>query len=147
MITIYKSNTFCDAASYVMQLLQRVDKTNLSVMHTVIVPDRTSLESERALLHAVKGSFNSQVRTFRRLANDILPTCDYLSKQSGIMALGGIIRDQKSNLTCYTKGTDTPGFVADMYDTISMLKYCKVSPEQLLNDNLPRYCHLVQGLP
>jgi len=142
MITIYKSNTFCDAASYVMQLLQRVDKTNLSVMHTVIVPDRTSLESERALLHAVKGSFNSQVRTFRRLANDILPTCDYLSKQSGIMALGGIIRDQKSNLTCYTKGTDTHGFVADMYDTISMLKYCKVSPEQLLNDNLPR---TVQG--
>ncbi len=142
MITIYKSNTFCDASNYVMDLLQRVDKTNLSVMHTVIVPDRTSLESERALLQAVKGSFNSQVRTFRRLANDILPTYDYLSKQSGIMALSGIIRDQKSHLLCYTKGTDTPGFVADMYDTISMLKYCKILPEQLLKNTLPR---AVQG--
>lgn len=142
MITIYKSNTFSDAADYVMQLLQRVDKTNLSVMHTVIVPDRTSLESERALLRAVKGSFNSQVRTFRRLANDILPAYDYLSKQSGIMALSGIIRDQKQHLCCYTKGVDTPGFVADMYDTISTLKYCKISPEKLLGGHLPR---TVQG--
>lgn len=126
-----------DAADYVSGVLKRVDKSNLSVTHTVIVPDRTSLEAERALLKAAGGSFNIQVKTFRRFANDVLPKYEYLSKQAGVMALSGIIRDNRDKLTCFTKGTETAGFVADMYDTVSMMKYCKVSPEQLERD-LPK---------
>ena len=38
MITIYKTDTFKDAAKYVTDVVKRVDKTNLSVMHTVLVP-------------------------------------------------------------------------------------------------------------
>ena len=79
MITIYKTDTFKDAAKYVTDVVKRVDKTNLSVMHTVLVPDRASMEAERALLSAVGGSFNAQVRTFRRLCADILPHTEYLS--------------------------------------------------------------------
>lgn len=138
MITIYKTNSMKDAANYVMDVLKQVDKTSLSVMRTVIVPDRASLEAERALLKAVGGSFNVQVRTFRRLANEILPKYDYLSKQAGIMALSGIIQDVKGQLTCYTKGVETAGFVSDMYDTISMMKYCKISPERLCAPDLPK---------
>lgn len=138
MITIYKTNTMKNAAEYVLDTLKRVDKANLSVMRTVIVPDRASLEAERALLAAIGGSFNVQVRTFRRLANEILPKYSYLSKQSGIMALTGIIQDVKGQLKCYTKGVETAGFVSDMYDTISMMKYCKISPEDLLRTPLPR---------
>lgn len=138
MITIYKTNSMKNAAEYVLDTLKRVDKSNLSVMRTVIVPDRASLEAERALLAAVGGSFNVQVRTFRRLANEILPKYSYLSKQSGIMALTGIIQDVKGQLTCYTKGVETAGFVSDMYDTISMMKYCKISPEDLMRASLPR---------
>ena len=138
MITIYKTNTMKNAAEYVMDVLKQVDKTNLSVMRTVIVPDRASLEAERTLLKAVGGSFNVQVRTFRRLANEILPQYNYLSKQAGIMALTGIIEDVKEQLTTYTKATNTAGFVSDMYDTISMMKYCKISPERLTNPNLPK---------
>ena len=126
-----------DASRYVTDVLTRVDKSNLEVMHTVIVPDRASLEAERALLSAVGGSFNTQVKTFRRLAADILPKYDYLSKQAGIMALSGIIKDHRDELTCYVKGVDTPGFVENMYDTISMMKYCKITPKQLLT-NLPK---------
>ena len=122
----------------IVQALKRVDKSNLSVMHTVIVPDRASLEMERLLLKEIGGSFNVQVLTFRRLASRILPKYDYLSKQAGIMALAGIIQDNKQRLTCYTKGVDSAGFVADMYDTISMMKYCKVRPEQLDDQRLPR---------
>lgn len=138
MITIYKTNSMKNAAEYVLDTLKRVDKSNLSVMRTVIVPDRASLEAERALLAAVGGSFNVQVRTFRRLANEILPKYSYLSKQSGIMALTGIIQDVKGQLICYTKGVETAGFVSDMYDTISMMKYCKISPEDLMRASLPR---------
>lgn len=138
MITIYKTNSMKNAANYVAYRLQHVNKTDLSVMHTVIVPDRASLEAERALLKAVGGSFNAQVRTFRRLANEILPKYNYLSKQAGIMALTGIIQDKKSQLTCYAKGVETAGFVSDMYDTISMLKYCRISPESLAREDLPR---------
>lgn len=122
----------------IVQALKRVDKTNLSVMHTVIVPDRASLEMERLLLKEIGGSFNVQVLTFRRLASRILPKYEYLSKQAGIMALAGIIQDNKQQLKCYTKGVDSAGFVADMYDTISMMKYCKVRPEQLVDERLPK---------
>lgn len=138
MITIYKTNSMKNAAEYVLDTLKRVDKTNLSVMRTVIVPDRASLEAERALLAAVGGSFNVQVRTFRRLANEILPKYSYLSKQAGIMALTGIIQNVKGQLKCYTKGVETVGFVSDMYDTISTMKYCKISPEDLMKASLPK---------
>lgn len=138
MITIYKTNTMKDASEFVMKSVQNVDKKNLSLMHTIIVPDRASLEAERQLLRAVKGSFNAQVRTFRRLASDILPKYEYLSKQAGIMALGSIIRDVKDKLTCYVKASETTGFVADMYDTISMMKYCRITPKALNSDSLPR---------
>lgn len=50
MITIYKSHSMKDAAAYVMGVLDNVDKSNLDVTHTVIVPDRASMEAERALL-------------------------------------------------------------------------------------------------
>ncbi len=138
MITIFKTNSMKNAAEFVLNTMKTVDKTNLSVMRTIIVPDRASLEAERALLAAVGGSFNVQVRTFRRLANEILPKYRYLSKQSGIMALTGIIQDVKGQLRCYTKGVETPGFVSDMYDTISMMKYCKISPDDLLRTSLPK---------
>lgn len=138
MVTIYKTNTMKNASEFIMNSLQRVDKRNLSVMHTVIVPDRASLEAERQLLKTVGGSFNAQVRTFRRLAADILPKYDYLSKQAGIMALGSIIQDNRDKLTCFTKGVDTSGFVSDMYDTISMMKYCRIAPTALFDNELPR---------
>ena len=127
-----------DAARFVADVLSRVDKGNLDVSHTVIVPDRASLEAERALLEAVGGSFNAQVKTFRRLAADVLPKYDYLSKQAGIMALSGLIKDHKDELTCYVKGVDTAGFVESMYDTISMMKYCKITPKMLYSSDLPK---------
>lgn len=138
MIYIHKTNSMKNAADCILSILKNIDKKELSVMRTVIVPDRASLEAERALLAAVGGSFNIQVRTFRRLANEILPKYDYLSKQAGILALTGIIQDVKDQLVCYTKGVETVGFVTDMYDTISMMKYCRISPEQLMQPNLPR---------
>ena len=138
MITIYKTNTMKSAADLVIDALKKVDKRNLSVTHTIIVPDRASLEAERQLLKAIGGSFNAQVRTFRRLAADILPEYEYLSKQAGVMALGSIIQDNRDNLTCYTKGIDTAGFIEDTYDTISMLKYCRISPERLSDARLSR---------
>ncbi len=138
MITIYKNSTTKQGAMQIVQALKRVDKSNLDVMHTVIVPDRASLEMERLILQEIGGSFNVQVLTFRRLASRILPKYEYLSKQAGIMALSGIIQDNKPNLKCFTKGVDSPGFVADMYDTISMMKYCKISPAQLDDATLPK---------
>lgn len=127
-----------NAARYVTDTLARVDKTDLSTAHTVIVPDRASLEAERALLAAVGGSFNVQVRTFRRLANEILPKYNYLSKQAGVMALAGIIQEKKNQLVCFTKGVETEGFITDMYDTLSMMKYCRITPEMLAQQNLPK---------
>lgn len=131
-ITIYKTKTMKEAAERIVDVLSRVDKTRLDVMHTVIVPDRASLEAERVLLKALGGSFNVQVRTFRRLAADVLPKYEYLSKQAGVMALSGIISDCKDSLGCFTKGVETSGFAESIYDTVSMMKYCRVTPKMLL---------------
>ncbi len=138
MVTLYKSNSMKDASEFVMNAVKNVDKNNLSVMHTIIVPDRASLEAERQLLKTVGGSFNVQVRTFRRLANDILPKYEYLSKQAGIMALSSIVQDNRDKLTCYVKASETAGFVSDMYDTISMMKYCRITPKMLTSVTLSR---------
>lgn len=138
MITIYKTNSMKSAAKFVVEDMKRVDKRNLSLTRTVIVPDRVSLEAERALLGAVGGSFNIQVKTFRRLAADVLPKYDYLSKQAGVMALAMIVKDNKEKLTCYVKGVETAGFIEDMYDVISMMKYCKIKPQDLLKAELPK---------
>ena len=164
-IRIYKSHSMADACKYVMDTVNdRVDQTNLSISRTIIVPDHMSLEAERTLLNALdeKGSFNTQIKTFQRLANDVLPTYQrltrdenapepkYLSKQAGIMALAMIIKEIKKKgddekkkgnseegLKCYVAGVDTPGFVENMYDVISMLRYCKIEPEKLMQSDVP----------
>ena len=120
-----------------MQALSRVDQRNLDVKHVVIVPDRASYEAEKALIATLGGSFNTEVLTFRRLANRFLPAHKYLSKQSGIIALTKIINDVQHQFTCYVKGSSQSGFVANVYDTISQLKYCNVAPQSLFDSNLP----------
>ena len=139
-ITIYKSHSMADACQYVMKSVKNIGQTDLSTGCTVIVPDHMSLEAERALLEVLGGSFNTQVKTFQRLAGDILPKCDnYLSKQAGIMTLSMIIKKIKAaqELACFVKGVDTPGFVENMYDVISMLKYCKIEPKALVKEGIP----------
>ena len=120
-----------------MQALSRTDQRNLDVKHVIIVPDRASYEAEKALIATLGGSFNTEVLTFRRLANRFLPAHRYLSKQSGIIALSKIINNLKDDFTCYVNGTSQSGFVANMYDTISQLKYCNVAPQSLFDTNLP----------
>ena len=136
-LTICKTKTMSDAAQQVMDALQRVDRRRLDVTHVVIVPDRASLEAERSLLKTLGGSFNVQVKTFRRLAADQLPKYEYLSKQAGIMAISGIVKDCKDRLTCFTKGVETPGFAENIYDAVSMMKYCRIKPKDLFK-TLPK---------
>lgn len=138
MITLYKTTTLIDAALHVADAVRRVNKNAVDVMHTVIVPDRASLEAEKQILQTIGGSFNVQVRTFSRLAQDVLPKYNYLSKQSGILALSTIIQRVKGSLTCFRHGVDSAGFVADMYDVICSLKYCKITPEKLTSTQLPK---------
>ncbi len=141
MITIYKTNTFKQACNYVNDVISRTDATNLDVNHFIIVPDRASLEAERALLCTTKGSFNVQVRTFKRLANVLLgrQTKDYLSKSAGVMMLSSLIAQHKDEhqFRCFTKGVQTAGFVQNMYDLICTLKYCRITPEKLTSACLP----------
>ncbi len=127
-----------NAADMIMKALKRVDARNLDVKHIVIVPDRASLEAERQLLNVVGGSFNIRVLTFRRYANMLLPQYKYMSKQSALIVLSGIIADNKRNLRCYTKGVDNTGFCESIYNAISSMKYCNITPDQLRGDNLPQ---------
>ncbi len=138
MITFYQTNNAKSAKNCIMQCLLRTDQRNLDVKHVVIVPDRACYEAEKALIATLGGSFNTEVLTFRRLANRFLPQHKYLSKQSGIIALTKIITALNGQFKCCTKGALQSGFVCNMYDTISQLKYCNVSPQSLFDPNLPQ---------
>ena len=81
MITLYQTNNSKCAQNCIMQALQRTDQRNLDVKHVVIVPDRASYEAEKALVAALGGSFNTEVLTFRRLANRFLPAHKLLQIQ------------------------------------------------------------------
>ncbi|MCM1042718.1 MAG: PD-(D/E)XK nuclease family protein [Corallococcus sp.] len=139
MITIYKTNTMKCAEMCIMDCLKNVDARNLEIRNIVVVPDRASHEAEKSLLGALNGSFNSEVLTFRRLAGRLLPDkFEYLPKQAGIIVMTRIIAQVKSQFVCYKKGVDSKGFVENMYDTISCLKYCRIPPEKLFDEQLPQ---------
>lgn len=136
MFTIFKTNSMKEGARYIARCLGQTDPARLDVGHIVIVPDRASSEAEKEVLRALGGTFNVEVLTFRRLANAVLESkYRYMSKQTGIIALTGIVEDVKNQLTCYTKAYSSAGFIRNVYDTISAFKYCRITPEMLMRED------------
>lgn len=135
-----------DGCKYVYDRLSQVDQSRLDVTHYVVVPDRASFEAEHSMLSRLGGSFSVQVvtinRLFSRLQQDFVSkNVKYLSKQSAIIVLTGIVEDLKDQFVYYKKGL-TEGFVENVYQTICQFRYCKVSPKQIA---LTKYPLSLQG--
>lgn len=137
MFNIYATNSYKEGSKYIMGQLAKTNPKMLRIKHIVLVPDRASYSAESDMLRNLGGSMNVQVLTIRRFANMVLPKFNYLSKQAGIMALTGIIADNKEKLTCFTKGVDSSGFVENMYEVISQLKYSRIKADKLVKNDLP----------
>lgn len=136
---LFRTNSYHNAAQYVLEKLKQVSARDLSCRHIVIVPDRASMSAEQLILDNIGGSFNIEVRTLRKYANEILPNISqkYLSKQAGIMVLTKIIFDNTDNLSCYKKGIHNNGFTESIYEIIAQFMYSRIKAKDIQPENFP----------
>ncbi len=138
-VTLICANTLRAAKTAIDDKLKSLDPTDLDFTNYVIVPDRSTLDAEKALLKHVGGSFNTQVVTFKNLAKRFVAgsALTYLNKQNGILLLSGLAFENADKLTCFSKSYDTDGFADKVYEVVSALKYARINPQELAADDLP----------
>ena len=136
--TLICADTLRSAKIAVDGKLQSLCPTDLDAQNYVVVPDRSTLDAETAILNVLGGSFNTQVVTFKNLANRLVGTqLNYLNKQNGILMLSRIIQDNADKLTCFDKSFESEGFAEKAYELISAFKYARISPLLLSAEHLP----------
>ena len=128
---IIATDNYSTASKAVLQMLKKADQTNLSVNHVVISNDRCRMTSELEMLDALGGSFNTHVLTFARLTTRLMKEKPFISKQSAIMLISRLAEELCDKFLCFTRSYNTAGFSANIYETISQLKYSAISPEQI----------------
>ena len=138
MIELILTNTL-DSAPILEKLKTSRSKAK---KHMLFVPDRFSLSYQKAVLEYldIKGTFDIEVTSFPRLANQLLKgKSRLLDKQSEIMLLRKVIEDNKSELLCFSKLGKSADFANDMYAAIS----------QIRNSNIPveKMAQAIDGLP
>ncbi|MDE5990165.1 MAG: hypothetical protein K2H36_01105, partial [Clostridia bacterium] len=138
MIELILTNTL-DSAPILEKLKTSRSKAK---KHILFVPDRFSLSYQKAVLEYldIKGTFDIEVTSFPRLANQLLKgKSRLLDKQSEIMLLRKVIEDNKSELLCFSKLGKSADFANDMYAAIS----------QIRNSNIPveKMAQAIDGLP
>ena len=130
MIELILTNTL-DSAPILEKLKS---STASSKKHMLFVPDRFSLSYQKAVLEYlnIKGTFDIEVTSFPRLANQLLKgKSRLLDKQSEIMLLRKVIEDNKENLLCFNKIGRSADFVGDMYAAISQIRNSNIPVEKM----------------
>lgn len=111
--------------------------------HLLFVPDRFSLSYQKAVLEYlnIKGTFDIEVTSFPRLANQLLKgKSRLLDKQSEIMLLRKVIEDNKKDLKRFANFGKNADFANDIYAAISQIRNSNVSVEKMAEaiDFLPK---------
>jgi len=132
---IIAANNYAAASKSIVEMLKKTDQTDLETNHVIISNDRCLMSSEFEMLDALGGSFNTQVLTFARLTSRLMTEKTFISKQSAIMLINRLAEELSGEFLCFTKSFDTPGFAANIYETISQLKYSAISPQDVNPDN------------
>lgn len=130
MEMLYK-NSYVDSLDAVVEkVLAR--KVDLGVKHIVIVPDVYTFTLEKRLFSVGAGAFDVEVTTFNRLyLRHAQSNAKALSKQGAIMLLKKICADNEKKLVCYGRSSQRTGFAVKLYDAISKLRACAITPEEL----------------
>gem|GEM_PF-3443499 len=135
---LYISNTYLHAFNMIL------DKLNLAVENTnakqfLVVPDRFTLNAEKSVFEklSIKSTFNIEVITLSKLATKVLnaqtDNKKLLTKQSGVMLVTKIILNKQNELKAYKKATKLTGFAKSIFETITQLKSCNITPEEFEN--------------
>lgn len=130
MEILYKNSYVESLDAVVEKVLAR--KVDLGVKHVVIVPDVYSFTLEKRLFSVGSGAFDVEVTTFNRLYLRHAQTFGKaISKQGAIMLLKKICADNEKKLVCYGRSSKRTGFAVKLYDAISKLRACAITPEEL----------------
>ena len=110
--------------------------------HLLFVPDRFSLSYQKAVLEYlnIKGTFDIEVTSFPRLANQLLKgKSRLLDKQSEIMLLRKVIEDNKKDLKRFANFGKNADFANDIYAAISQIRNSNVSVAiNFITDGVPK---------
>ena len=102
-----------------------------------IVPDRFSLGMEKFVLESlgITASFDIEVYTFSRLASKSqdLSSKKVLSSLGATMIIQMLLEKYKTELKCFVHTARTIVFASILFDSISQLKSCQISPADLLS--------------
>ncbi len=102
----------------------------------LIVPDRFSLSMEKLVMERLNlvSSFDISVLSFSRMANLVvgnIKTKKVLSVLDAVIITQYILKKNKEKLKCFTKIPASTGFAKVLFDSISQLKSCKITPGML----------------
>lgn len=102
----------------------------------IVVPDRFSLSMEKLVMERLNlvSSFDIFVVSFSRLANMVIGkdnTKKVLSMLDAVIITQHILKKNKENLKCFTRIPASTGFAKVLFDSISQLKSCKITPGML----------------
>ena len=125
---LYKEPTYYDAITKASALIgvkpEDIDKKIL-----VFAPEKATLTIERKIA-AIKGGFmNVRVFSFGKFLKYFGSAEDkVLSKEASVMLIGKIL-SETDKLKCFTHVSG--GFAENLYDSISLLKSAKITPEEI----------------
>lgn len=109
----------------------------------LIVPDRATFETERALSSFLGGGMlHASVVSFTRLALRLFAESGsrraFLSPQGRRMLVRRVLDEVSSKLGLFTRAAALPGFAAECEHMILMCKRCSLTPDRLESaENLP----------
>lgn len=101
----------------------------------VLVPDRFSLNAEKLIMQKLNlvSSFDFQVLNFSRLANMVIGKTNkqVLSMLDAVMIVQFLLKKNNDKLVCFNKMPLSTSFAKVLFDTISQIKSCKITPSKL----------------
>ncbi len=122
------------AAQFLLQKLGEFSR-GADGFNILIVPDRHTQTFERRLLEVSKsrGSFNTEVFSFRRLMFRLLPSSpgSYLQKHCGVMAVKKLLADNEHLLGAYRRASGLSSFAESLFELINSLSAAAVTPDIL----------------
>lgn len=144
MIKLITSKTEQGIFDELVKELKQIDQSDLTQNHIVIVPSRFSMSTEDLILKSLstKGSFNTRVLSFERIANELEESrMEYLGQEGAVMILTKILFEHKDELVYFKKSISTIGFADELYKTIGKLKLSRITPEQFIqaSENTGRF--------
>lgn len=134
-VSIYYAKTFKDSSAALMKALSE-SPAEPSIRNFLLVPDKLTLSAETEVLYASKskGTFNTMAFSFTRLCSHLGRGAEkgkYLNKQSSVELFARIISENRDALKCFGGVANRSGFAEVVYNTVSKLRYCLISPADL----------------